>query len=112
MQRIARSAVRVAGRRSIVTTVEDASHFDKLVAENPKCIVQFTASWCGPCKVIAPAFLKMSDATEGVAFLKVDVDECSDVAGDYSVTSIPHFVALRSGSKFDALSGANAQVCL
>eukprot|EP01060_Flectonema_neradi_P023845 TRINITY_DN3222_c3_g1_i1.p2 TRINITY_DN3222_c3_g1~~TRINITY_DN3222_c3_g1_i1.p2 ORF type:complete len:122 (+),score=20.39 TRINITY_DN3222_c3_g1_i1:68-433(+) len=109
MQSIMRPAARVLGRRTVITAVQDADHFQKLISESPKAVVQFTAGWCGPCKVIAPHFSKLSDANEGIAFLKVDVDECPDVAGDFNVTSIPHFVALSGETQTDTLFGANAQ---
>lgn len=61
-------------------------------------LIDFSAGWCGPCQMIAPVLEKVSEEYEGkVAFCNVDVDENPDLAGKYSVQSIPALVLLKNG---------------
>jgi len=71
-------------------------------------VVDFYATWCGPCKMIAPQIEEMSTSMTDVVFLKVDVDEAEDVAGNYNVTAMPTFMFFKKGEKVDELMGANA----
>merc|ERR1712037_853357 len=71
-------------------------------------VVDFHATWCGPCKMIAPIIVEMAGKMDNVVFLKVDVDEAEDVAGEYNISAMPTFVFLKDGKKIDDLMGANA----
>jgi len=70
-------------------------------------VIDFFATWCGPCKMIGPVIEKMAGEMKDVVFLKVDVDESEDLAAEYSVQAMPTFVFLKNGSKVDSFSGAN-----
>merc|ERR1712059_125209 len=70
-------------------------------------VVDFHATWCGPCLMIAPFLEEMSQSMEDVVFLKVDVDECEDIAAKYSVNAMPTFIFIKSGEKVADLTGAN-----
>ncbi|XP_014678632.1 PREDICTED: thioredoxin-2-like [Priapulus caudatus] len=70
-------------------------------------VIDFYADWCGPCKQIAPKILAMSDELSDVVFLKVNVDDCDEIAADYDVSAMPTFVFLKDGKKVDNLIGAN-----
>ncbi|KAK4015976.1 thioredoxin-2 [Daphnia magna] len=70
-------------------------------------VVDFYATWCGPCKMIAPKIEAMSKELTDVVFLKVDVDECEDVASDYNISCMPTFLYLKNGVKVAEFSGAN-----
>jgi len=74
---------------------------DKLV------VLDFFATWCGPCKQISPKVDELARQEQNVVFLKVDVDECEDIATDYGVESMPTFVFIKNGKKVDTMSGAN-----
>ncbi|ORX71258.1 thioredoxin domain-containing protein, partial [Linderina pennispora] len=69
--------------------------------------VDFTATWCGPCRMIGPIFHKLAETTEGVAFASVDVDKNKEVAEKYRIRAMPTFVFIRDGEKVDELAGAN-----
>ncbi|KAI1285647.1 UBX domain-containing protein 4 [Halotydeus destructor] len=94
-----------------VITVHDDSQFQWQLNNAGKklVVVDFTASWCGPCKFIAPAFEQLSNRyANGAVFLKVDVDECQDTAHSQSVSAMPTFVFYKEKREVARVQGANA----
>jgi thioredoxin 1 len=75
---------------------------DKLV------VIDFFATWCGPCKVIAPQIETMSGEMADVVFLKVDVDENEDAAQEYNISAMPTFIFVKKEAKVADMMGANA----
>lgn len=63
---------------------------------------------CGPCKVIAPKVVEFSKEFPDVDFIKVDVDDLSDVAAEYSIRAMPTFLLFKGGEKVAEVVGANA----
>merc|ERR1712116_71733 len=72
-------------------------------------VVDFTASWCGPCQRIAPFFEELSRRYPRAVFLKVDVDQCPETAASNGVTAMPTFIFFRSKAKIDRLQGENPE---
>merc|ERR1712046_388367 len=70
-------------------------------------IVDFTATWCGPCQRIAPFFAELATKYPDCVFVKVDVDENEEVAAMCSVSAMPTFHAMKNGEKVDELVGAS-----
>mmetsp|Transcript_21362 Transcript_21362/g.39914 ORF Transcript_21362/g.39914 Transcript_21362/m.39914 type:complete len:106 (-) Transcript_21362:121-438(-) len=70
-------------------------------------VIDFTASWCGPCKFIAPHFEKMAEEQPGVIFVKIDVDEAEDLAAQCGIQAMPTFQFYKNGAKVDEMRGAN-----
>lgn len=69
------------------------------VKQDDFALVDFSASWCGPCKMLAPVLEQLAPAYEGkVNFYKVDVDESPDLAAQYNVMSVPCVVLLKKGA--------------
>ncbi|XP_047940779.1 thioredoxin H2-like [Salvia hispanica] len=81
-------------------------HFDASKKLNKLMVVDFTATWCGPCKFMAPAFDAMSAKYTDVDFVKIDVDELADVAREFAVQAMPSFVLLKQGKEVDRVVGA------
>mmetsp|Transcript_6597 Transcript_6597/g.6265 ORF Transcript_6597/g.6265 Transcript_6597/m.6265 type:complete len:177 (-) Transcript_6597:161-691(-) len=81
----------------------------KASAQGKLVVIDFSATWCGPCKMIAPLFKELSDMTElsNVVFLKIDVDENPETAAKYSVSAMPTFLFIKRGEVVDKLMGAN-----
>ncbi|KAK6125696.1 hypothetical protein DH2020_015533 [Rehmannia glutinosa] len=78
--------------------------------DNKKLIVvDFTASWCGPCRFIAPFFAELAKKLPNVTFLKVDVDELKSVASDWAVEAMPTFIFLKEGKILDRVVGAKKE---
>merc|ERR1712168_984934 len=76
---------------------------DKLV------VIDFYATWCGPCHAIAPKVEAMSEDLPEVLFLKVDVDECEEARQKYNISAMPTFILVKNQEKVDETSGADAQ---
>jgi len=94
-----------------VIIIQNASQFDNTVSLNPKVAIDFTASWCGPCRMIAPKYEEFSTRFTNVAFLKVDVDEVGEIASRFKVSAMPTFKFLHDGKEVENLEivGASAQ---
>jgi len=89
-----------------ITTREE---FDKEVKQaSGLVIVDFWATWCMPCRMLAPIFEKVSDDTQfsEVKFIKVDVDKAADLSQDMNVRGIPLVLAFKDGEKVADHTGA------
>eukprot|EP00953_Heterococcus_sp_UTEX-ZZ885_P024889 13568-Heterococcus_DN1.PRE.3 len=76
-------------------------------AGNMLVCVDFFATWCGPCKTIAPKFKAMAEEFPKAVLLKVDVDQNKDASERYSVSSMPTFVFIKNGKVLDTIKGAD-----
>ncbi len=83
----------------------DQKSFDKFIKED-KVVVDFWATWCGPCKILSPAVeevaLEMKDKAK---FAKVNVDDNLDLAQRFGVMSIPTLIFFRDGKQVDRTVG-------
>lgn len=82
--------------------------FKKEVLEsNVPVLVDFSATWCGPCQMMGPVLDQMSAEYEGKAkVLKVDIDESMDLASEYRVMSVPNMIFFKGGKPVDSVVGA------
>ena len=86
----------------------DSSNFDSVLAtKNMPVMVDFWATWCGPCRMVAPVIEQVAEEYEGRAIVgKVDVDECGDLAMRYGVMSIPTVMVFVNGQSVAKQIGA------
>lgn len=96
-------------RGGAVSHPHDAGSFNSIVNSSGEdlVVVDFSATWCGPCKMIAPVFEEMSNEFGGVVFVKIDVDEVPEIAQKYQVMAMPTFLFLRKGEIVGRFSGAS-----
>ncbi len=91
---------------TILTLNED--NFDEQVTQSDgPILVDFWASWCGPCKVIAPRLEELAEEMKGQAHVaKIDVDQNGDLANRFGIRSIPTLMVFKEGKVVDQLIGA------
>ncbi len=87
------------------------SNFKETVLENEQpVLVDFWASWCGPCRMVGPIVEALADDFEGRAGVgKVNVDEEQDLAQQYGIMSIPTLVIFKNGAVVERVVGARSQ---
>ena len=81
----------------MATLEATASTFDSLVDADGITLVDFWASWCGPCRMFAPVFEAASEQHTDITFAKVDTEAERELAAQASITSIPTLMAFRDG---------------
>lgn len=79
--------------------ISSVDEFRTLIASSAfeTTIVDFSATWCGPCVGIAPYFETLAQQNQGIQFLKVDVDEFPDISQEANVRAMPTFVVYQNG---------------
>lgn len=78
---------------------------ESLIPSTGNAIIDFYASWCGPCKMVAKVLHKISDE-RGVTVIKVNIDEYPELATKYSVNSLPTMFVYRDGIEVNKIVGA------
>jgi ubiquitin C len=96
--------LRLRGGVKMVATKEE---FDALIGGSKPVVVDFTATWCGPCQMIAPVFAKLAEENPDLEFIKVDVDANEDTAAACGIQAMPTFHFYKGGSKVHEFSGAS-----
>ena len=80
---------------------------EKVLDASTPVLVDFFATWCGPCKMMAPVIEEIAAEQEGAASVyKIDVDESPEIAMRYGVQSIPTFIAFKGGEPVARTLGA------
>ena len=80
--------------------------FEKLTNQNEKAVlIDFGATWCGPCQMLAPELDKLAAAHPEIIVGKVDVDECRDLAINLGINTVPTLFFFRNGEMAQKLVG-------
>ncbi|KAI3788588.1 hypothetical protein L2E82_01359 [Cichorium intybus] len=100
-----------AGGKVTLVTTKDV--WDRKLSEAKTqgkiVVVNFSASWCGPCKLVAPLYIELSEKHPSLMFLTVDVEALTEFSTQWDIKATPTFFFLRDGQQFDKLVGANKQ---
>ena len=84
-----------------------SENFASLKAGNLPLVVDFWATWCGPCRMVAPIIEELAKTYEGkVVFGKCDVEECEDLAAEFGIRNIPSILFFKNGEVVDKVIGA------
>ena len=83
------------------------SEFRNMVENNNGIVVvDFFATWCGPCKMLSPVFESLRNDMRGtVEFLKVDIDQSMEIAEKYQISTVPTVIVFKNGREVDRLVG-------
>lgn len=93
----------MAGKAIIVTDKD----FEQVVLKSDKpVLLDFWASWCGPCKAIAPTLDELAGELSDVVIAKMNVEENANTPAEYGVRSIPHLALFQGGEVVGVLNGA------
>lgn len=90
----------------MTTTELTTANFDEITSRDGITLVDFWASWCGPCMRFAPTYERLSDKHSDITFGKVDTEAQTELAARYGITSIPTIMAIRDGVIVFAQPGA------
>jgi len=90
-----------------VLTIESETHFaDEILKADKPVLVDFWATWCGPCKMVTPEIEAVSVEYEGKALVaKINVDEQQQLASKYNVMGIPTLILFKNGEEVDRIVG-------
>ena len=94
-------------------TVTDASFTDDVLTSSKPVLVDFWATWCGPCKMVAPVLEEIAtEHAEKLTIAKVDVDANPGIARDYQIMSIPTLILFKDGKPVKQIVGAKPKAAL
>ncbi|KAE9591940.1 putative monodehydroascorbate reductase (NADH) [Lupinus albus] len=97
-----------AGNVKLITTEEAWDEKLEQAKKDGKIVIaNFSATWCGPCKMIAPFYSELSEKYTSLMFLLVDVDQLADFSTSWDIKATPTFFFLKDGKEVDKLVGAN-----
>ena len=82
----------------------NSQEFDNTI-ESGVVVVDFFATWCGPCKMLSPVIDELSGELENVNFVKVDIDQSMDLAQKFKIVSVPTLKVFKNGEEVDTLIG-------
>ncbi|EJU02536.1 thioredoxin [Dacryopinax primogenitus] len=92
-----------------VTPITSYKQFKELLDSNKLFVIDFWATWCGPCRMIRPIFEKLAESKDfnsKIAFYSVDVDEQGEIAQEVGIRAMPTFMVFKDGGKIDEFTGA------
>ena len=91
----------------MVKEITELSELESALEKNNVVVVDYWATWCGPCKRIAPFYKELDEKLENVCFLKVDIDEAEDLATSQEIQCMPTFHIYKNKERVGLIKGAN-----
>lgn len=91
-----------------------SENFDRILADaEVPVLVDFHASWCGPCKMLAPVIEEIAESRDGTALVaKLDIDEAREIAQRYKITSVPTLIVFWKGEAVAATRGMQSRAAI
>ena len=81
-------------------------NFSTIINTDKKILIDFFATWCGPCRMVSPIVDEIAEEHPEFVVAKVDVDKNPELAGEFSVMSIPTLVVIKDGKVINQSAGA------
>ncbi|MED6177648.1 hypothetical protein PIB30_100069 [Stylosanthes scabra] len=91
------------------STAKWNAHFGALKETDKLMVIDFTATWCGPCKFMDPVIQDCAANYKDVEFVKIDVDELMEVSQAFQVQALPTFVLIKKGRVVDRVVGVRKE---
>ncbi|GAA5998349.1 thioredoxin family protein [Rhodotorula paludigena] len=91
----------------MVKTLDSYDAFKAATSTDKLVVIDFWATWCGPCKVIGPVFEKLEPTFPDLEFFKCDVDDQEQIAGEVGIKAMPTFAFYKNGEKVGTVVGAD-----
>lgn len=86
--------------------IMDEEEFEEMISSKKVSIVDFSATWCGPCKMMVPVVEDVSEKHRGEYFFySVDVDSAEELAAKYNISVVPTFIVFSNGKELGRTSG-------
>ncbi len=82
----------------MLVKLNNEKEFEELIKNNQTVIVDFSATWCGPCRMLKPIFEETSEEITDTTFISVDVDDFNRLAAIYSIRSVPTLIGFKNGN--------------
>ncbi len=92
---------------SQVREVSSQHEFNYLISTNSKVVVDIFATWCGPCRRMAPVFARLAQEHPEALFIKVDADKAPQILQALGVDSFPTFKLYTNGQPYTTINGSN-----
>ena len=94
-------------------TVTDSSFADDVLTSDKPVLVDFWATWCGPCRMVAPVLEEIAaEHSEKLTVAKLDIDANPGVARDYQILSVPTLLVFKGGKPVKSIVGAKPKAAL
>ena len=82
----------------------DDNSFKNLINDKV-VVVDFFATWCGPCKMLSPVIDELANKYPDISFVKIDVDDCPNISKEYGIMSVPTLLKFENGQLIDKKIG-------
>jgi thioredoxin len=98
---------------AMTVTVTEASFDEKVLQSDKLVLVDFWATWCGPCRMVAPVLEEIAaEYPDTITIAKLDIDENPSLARDYQVLSVPTLILFKGGEPVRQIVGAKPKAAL
>ena len=88
-----------------IVSLDSNSFKEKVLESKGAVLVDFYATWCGPCKMLAPILEQVSQENDNITIAKLDIDEGLEIAKEFGIMSVPTMVLFKDGKEQDRLMG-------